>query len=281
MLSLEIGNQIRAIKNAVSKIASQRGEPCAAQKSAEIAHRVLAAYASPVGEGGTGEQNRPWEVGADRAHDHDLPTRLAVPDQTGFHLRLRVTGRDLLDKSCLGMTDIGDRLTGDRFRQEAHEVAGVPRAKHDADLAIVLHAANAGSVTGPGIEDDERPLLGIDCDASRRNDSDQPIIDRTLESPTVEYQFALETLYMRRLSCVMVKIVVAALAQHIKEQHRTLPPVYPVFLSSLEGLHRENQITILHFDPLFRSSCHGLISFERWSGFFGQRCCPETVIDPV
>jgi len=45
-----------------------------------------------------------------------------------------------------------------RVRQEANEIAGVALLQGSADFTVILHAANAGSMTGTGIDHDERPL---------------------------------------------------------------------------------------------------------------------------
>ncbi len=54
------------------------------------------------------------------------------------------------------------------LRQEADEVAGMARRQRDADLAVVLHAADAGPVAGARVDDDEGRLGRIDRLVRRR-----------------------------------------------------------------------------------------------------------------
>src|SRR4051812_8512423 len=169
---LEIGDEVGAVERPVSEIAGQRGQPGAAEQPAEIAHRVLAVYASPVGQRRTGEHDRAGQVRADRAHHHDLPAGLAVADQTRLALGLRVPGDDLLDKARLGQADILDRLTRHRLRQEPDKITGVTGRQRDADLAVVLHAADARPVPGPRVEYDEGALAPIDRYARWRHNAD-------------------------------------------------------------------------------------------------------------
>ena len=56
--------------------------------------------------------------------------------------------RHLLDEDRLSAADILDRLARHRLRQEADEVAGVAGRQSHADLAVLLHPANAGPMAG-------------------------------------------------------------------------------------------------------------------------------------
>ena len=71
--------------------------------------------------------------------------------------------RDVLDEDRLGAADILDRLSRHRLRQEADEVAGMAGRQRDADLAVLLHAADARAVAGARIDDDDRRLGRIDA----------------------------------------------------------------------------------------------------------------------
>ena len=77
----EVGDQVGAVEDAVAEVAGQRGQPGAAQHAAEIAHRVLAAHAGPVGQRRARQHDRAGKVGPDRGHHHDLPAGLAVADR--------------------------------------------------------------------------------------------------------------------------------------------------------------------------------------------------------
>jgi hypothetical protein len=47
----------------------------------------------------------------------------------------------------------------------------VTRGEGDTDFTVVLHAADAGTLAGAGIENDERTLQRVDLDAGRRRDA--------------------------------------------------------------------------------------------------------------
>ena len=47
---LEIRDEVGAVEHAGAEVARKRGQPCSAERAAEIAHRVLAADPCPVGE---------------------------------------------------------------------------------------------------------------------------------------------------------------------------------------------------------------------------------------
>ena len=108
-----------------------------------IAHGILAADAGPVGERRSGEQERADEIGLDGGRHHDLPAGLAVADEAGLALGLGMAFADLADERGLGAADILDRLARHGLGQEADEVAGMAGGERHADLAVVLHAADA------------------------------------------------------------------------------------------------------------------------------------------
>src|SRR3954454_15016722 len=98
----------------------------------------------------------------DGAHRHDVPTRLAVGDDAGLALGVRVHRMHPLDEGRFGGGHIAQRLAGNRFGQEAYEIAGMARLQGVADLAVRLEAADAGTMARPWIDDDEGALCGID-----------------------------------------------------------------------------------------------------------------------
>ena len=103
-----------------------------------------------------------------------------------------MTRRDILDEDRLGTTDILDRLARHRVRQKADEIAGVTRRQRDADLAVLLHPADAGSVAGARIDDDDGCLGRIDLHASGWDDPDQDIIDRPFQGAAVVHHLRLK-----------------------------------------------------------------------------------------
>ena len=72
-------------------------------------------------------------------------------------------------------------------------------AQRHADLAVLLHAADPGTVAGARIDDDDRRLRRIDRDSVGRNDAHERVIDRPLQRAAVAQDFHREGQHMRRL----------------------------------------------------------------------------------
>src|SRR6202007_1956836 len=117
---------------------------------------------------------------------HDLPARLAIADQDGLAVGARMPSRDLLDKAGFGLADIRDRLTGYRLRRKTEKIAGVASLERHADLAVVLHAADPGTMPGSRVENDEGAFVPIDRRALWGDDANQPVIHRPRQSAAVE-----------------------------------------------------------------------------------------------
>jgi hypothetical protein len=175
----------------------------------------------------------------DRAHHHDLPVSLAVADQTRLALGVRVTLDNLLDKAGLRLAHILDRLTGHRVRQKAHEVAGMAGCERDADLAVVLHAADPWAVPGARVENDKWPLILVGGCALRRDDPHQPVIHRPRQRAAIEHQFGFKAQHIRRRTGIVLAAVVAALPQHVEQQNGALPSVDPVIEQVVRPRHRQ------------------------------------------
>src|SRR6188474_2338272 len=63
ILVFKILYQPRAVELAATKVAGERGQPTPAQKTARVAHRILAVHAGPVGERRTGDDNGAEQLG--------------------------------------------------------------------------------------------------------------------------------------------------------------------------------------------------------------------------
>ena len=148
-----------AVEDAVAEVAGERGQPAAAVEPAGVAHRVLAAHAGPVGQRRAGDDDRAEQLGPGRGHHHHRPAALAVADHHRLAVGLGVQLDHPLEERGLGRHDVLDRLARHRLGQEADEVAGMPGAHGDADLAVGLEAADPRAVAGARVDDDERPLL--------------------------------------------------------------------------------------------------------------------------
>ena len=235
MHRLEVRDQAGAVEDAAAEVAGERGQPGAAEQAAEVAHRALAADARPVGQRRPRQQDRARQIGPDRAHHHDLPARLAIADQDRLALGARMPRRHGLDEARLGAADILDGLPGYRLGQEADEVAGMAGGQSLADLAVVLHPADARAVPRPRVEDHERALGVVDGGSRRRDDAHQAVVHRPFELVAAEDQLVLEGEDVRGGAGAVLQGVVAALAQHVQQQDPALPRVEPVGRDRVDG----------------------------------------------
>jgi hypothetical protein len=160
------------------------------------------------------------------AQHHQCPAALAVADHEGLALGLGVAPVDGAQELDLGTRHRLDRLPRQRLGIEHHEVARVAGAQRDADLAVHLEAADARSVAGTRIDDDEgAPALVGGRVALRRHDPRERIAGRTVERATVDDHLVIEHQHRRVTRLRVLQVDVAALAQHVQRQHRPLPAV--------------------------------------------------------
>ena len=233
----EIRHQVGAVENTAAQIASERSQPCAAERAAQVAHRILASDPGPVGKRRAGEHDRTRQIRADRRHHHDLPASLAIGDDDRLSLGLRMPRSDFLDKDRFGAADVLDRLPGHRRGREADEVAGMAGGERHPDLAVRLHASDARPVAGARIDDDDRRLCAIDRRAGGRNDAHEPVVDRRLQSAAVPHQLCGKIEHVRNLLRGVLAIIVASFTEGIQNQYAALPRVNPVFLRCAEAGH--------------------------------------------
>ncbi len=126
------------------------------------------------------------------------------------------------EEDRLGARDVLDRLPGHGIRQEADEIAGMPGLERNADLAVGLEAADARTVSGARIDDDERTARRIDLDALRRHDPHQNVVDRPVQLPAVHHEFHLVVEHVRGGLRQVLAVLIAALAHDVPEQHAAL-----------------------------------------------------------
>ena len=117
-------------------------------------------------------------------------------------------------------------------------------SQRDTDFAVRLEAADARAVPGARIDHHERSPFRIDLDAGRRDDAGQRVVDRPLQPPTVDQEFHLVIEHVRNRVSEMLAILVAALAQHIPEQHAALSRIDHVFGRGLRHAKRCRRGTI-------------------------------------
>ena len=126
---------------------------------------------------------------------------------------------------CLGGGDVEDCLSRFRLGEEDHEIDGVPELKGNADFRFLFKAADARPVARAGVDDDEGTPCVIDLHTCRRDDPDQGIVDGTLEGPSIGDDLPLEGQKRGGAFLYVLDVVVAALAQDIPEEHRSLRKV--------------------------------------------------------
>ena len=68
---------------------------------------------------------------------------------------------DAGDEGGLGLAHVLDRLAGNGIGQETDEIAGMAGGERRADLAMVLHAADAGAVARARIDHDDGRLARV------------------------------------------------------------------------------------------------------------------------
>ena len=111
-----------------------------------------------------------------------FPITQGLPFASGY------CGGDLFDENRFGAGNVLDGLARNGIGQKSDEVARMTGLECDTDFAVGLEAANAGAVPGAGVNDNERPQLWIDLDASGRNDAHKRIVHRALERASIDDQ---------------------------------------------------------------------------------------------
>ena len=153
----------------------------------------------------------PEKLGPHGCKQHDRPAGLAISDHCGPALGLRMKRDHALEKRGLRVRDIFNRLPGHGIGQEPDEVAGVTGVESNAHLALRLESANAGTVTGARIDNDEWTLVCIDLDTIRRHDAYQHIVHGPWQLAAVHDELAAEFEHMRRSLCGMLAIALTTL----------------------------------------------------------------------
>ena len=253
---LEVADQVGAVELAVSQIAGEGGQPTTAIQATGVAHGILAFHAGPVGQGGTGDDDRSEQFRPGRGQHHHRPASLAVADDAGFALGVGMKFDDLLQKPCLRPHDVFDGLAWHRVWREADEIAGMAGAHRHAEFAVGLETADAWSVAGARIDHHERSFFRVNAGLFqligphqpvfgrrfagffRRLDPHQSVVDRPLEGPAVQYQFGAEMEDVGNCLGFMFEILVTAPPQRVPKQEGTLPGIYPVISHLLDRSER-------------------------------------------
>ena len=146
---------------------------------------------------------------------------------------------DLFEEDRLRARDVADGLARHGVRQEADEVAGMPRLERHADLAVGLEAADARAMPGARVDDDERPPRRIELDGRRRHHFHEGVVDRTIKRPAVDEELDLVVEHVRSGLGQVLAVLVAALAHHVPEQHAALRGIHHVLHGG--GKHSERR----------------------------------------
>src|SRR5262245_2933452 len=236
-------DEISTVKDAVADIAGKRYHPGPSQHTADVAHGIQTVPAIPIGERGADRHDRSRQVGADGSEAEDGPAGLAIADDTGFARISRMPLGHGFDEGRLRATHIFNRLAFYRIRQEPDEIARVAGRKRDSDLAIALHAADAGTVSGTRIDDDKGARCLVDDDTLRWENAFQAVVDRTRQCPSVQHGLECEPESMWHITGHIFEVVVAAPTQHVEHQHVALERIDQIFVKGVPA-HRQSPTTL-------------------------------------
>ena len=147
---------------------------------------------------------------------------------------LRRRGNNYLEHNArevphvLSFAHIFNRPTGYGVWQEADKIAGMTGSNGYPDLAVVLHATDAGAMPGARVEHDEWPLVRFDRVAFGRDDAHQRVIHRPRQRTAIDQNLGFKAQYMGRRPRIVLDAIVAALTQYIEQEDRALACIDPV-----------------------------------------------------
>src|SRR6476620_7426437 len=177
---IEIRNQPGGIEDAIAQIARQAVEPAPTKYASEVPQGVLAMDAAPVGKRSTSKHDRPDQIRAHASGHHQVPAGLTIAEHEGL-AQCWMEFVHLLDEDSKGVRHVLDTLSVRRVGLKTDKIDRMPRLERIADLADRLKAAYPRSLTGPGINDDDRTLAVVDFHSRRRDDSEQRVVNRSTQ----------------------------------------------------------------------------------------------------
>ena len=240
VLIFEILHQPGAVELAVAEIAGQRGQPAAAEQSARIAHGILPRTPAQYERGDPATMIGPNNSGRIAASIMIAQPAWQFPITQGLPFASGYCAATFSMKIGLGAGNVLDGLSWNGIGQKSDEVARMTGLECDADFAVGLESADAGTVSGARVNDNERPQLRIDFDASGRNDARKHIVHRALERASIDNKLRFVVEHVRRCFRHVLAILVPALAHDIPEQDAALECVDRVFHGRRENAERRH-----------------------------------------
>jgi hypothetical protein len=104
---------------AVSHVSRERRQPASTEQAAGVAHRILAVHAGPIRERCAGNDQWTDELRIKGCQHHHRPPALAIADDTGFAIGLRVQLDHALQKLRLSAGYVFNCLPRHWLRQES------------------------------------------------------------------------------------------------------------------------------------------------------------------
>ena len=139
---------------------------------------------------------------------------------------------DLLDKDRKCARDVLNPLSLQRRSRKACKVDGVSGLECLADLARLLEAADAWSLSGARIYDKDGALAVVDLHTLRRNDAQQRVVDRVGQLVAAHHQLAVIDQDRGYAVRQHLLALVAALPQDVYKQNGPLPEVAHILIES-------------------------------------------------
>jgi hypothetical protein len=135
------------------------------------------------------------------------------------------------------------------------------REQRHADLGVRLEAADARSMAGARIDDDERSQCLVGRDAGGRDDPHQRVVHRMFEFASVGQHLVLVRKQRRLAGSLVLDVSVAALAQRVPKERGPLPEIDRVLGAlSPEVPRRPRAVCLLH---LSRARLLGTLAVDR------------------
>ena len=166
--------------------------------------------------------------------------------------RVRMEFRHALEEPHLSLDDVEELLARCGRRPKADEIDRMTRIEGVADLALRLESAYARPLAGSRIHHHDRPFSLIDCDAGRRHDARQRVVDRPGQRATVHQQLMAEAQYRRHRPRRDLDLFVPAPAQQVEKKDAALECVKQVLRPG------SNQLVGTRAERNWKRLCWGL-----------------------